>query len=968
MKWLALEIINIIKGESWEAFKGIIGKFKQHRLKKELEKALFNGVLQKYGNEVYYDDLELFLSEKKVFSEIIKNCFNAPIYQYKSRSTLVNFYVGLFIEKNPKHSVYKTEVLNLIHQTFTIVFNTLNHIDNESTRIICNVVKEMVGEVDSELAEIRNDISAINKKVDTFINDKESTLAKFDCKRYFEYIVRSNPSYSQEDYIERKIYPRDENLQEIDALSVLLKYKKVILLGEAGYGKTYEAITLLKRTCTADSIDILFPVFLPLLEFGTIYSSIIEGISSKVRPFCEGNVTELVKQWLNNGKLILILDGIDDIPNESNKTRFVIDLQNMNQQYNLCYYFITSRLNRYKGEFDGFNEYSIAKLSKATISEKLRKEGIATQLSPQYYELFENPLFLNVGITILKNNTLSGQFNRNTLFERLIALLYSERSQQKGIFCKQLISYSEVILLLGEFAYNTFSQPVYSYVEFERQIISLTDNHDKVGVIASIISTGIFNISEKVTFTHKLFKEYCAAYYLYITYPLHSNREFYLSLIQKDEWKEVFIFIVGMFSEIAEQDKFLDFILENNLRLYVDCINAKSDLANSVIGVDNFGLAYRCLEQIFNTYTYIVNHYFASIKEYFTPRSGKIEMSGEKICIFGCLSNDGNHFCYWFDFRSQESPNIQLILEKDMQLYLEKQEENAFSKRRNFKSYGINLKNSGLTGDSGRKIGLQLIIKELRCIIENRMLIESKYLLCERVESYKKEIKQIKESKNLDEIQKFVESKIAFVCGEMDEYSVYQYGKIDLIKFRTILNLLNKENIEYSKCILPSPDQCPDKKNHIKIWERYSDEQKRNIISKFFYFHQLSYIEMVEKNFPELSGYFSRYIDTPYQTVVRLLIEPDWTLCPRIQFYDIASTTGMPIEPDIKFEMQKLDIQVIFDLIQRSYQSLGKTAHHMGITNALFTLVTRTYRSSGPLSDYVYESIRKSLKEIFHDI
>lgn len=113
-----------------------------------------------------------------------------------------------------------------------------------------------------------------------------------------------------------------------------------------------------------------------------------------------------------------------------------------------------------------------------------------------------------------------------------------------------------------------------------------------VPVVGATVSSGIFHITDSVKFTHKLFKEYCAAYYLFTKFPFRENQALYISLIQQDKWKEVFIFIAGMFADIYTQDEFLDFIMQNNLRLYVECMNAKSDLYDDLLS-DSTKLALR---------------------------------------------------------------------------------------------------------------------------------------------------------------------------------------------------------------------------------------------------------------------------------------------------------------------------------------------------------------------------------------
>ena len=96
------------------------------------------------------------------------------------------------------------------------------------------------------------------------------------------------------------------------------------------------------------------------------------------------------------------------------------------------------------------------------------------------------------------------------------------------------------------------------------------------------------------------------AYYLVYNLPLSSNKERYVELVQKEEWKEVFIFAGGIFKNQQEQDEFLDFVMEHNLPLYVECVNAKSDVSKA----DDGNILNRMLTQILKTYRFILNRYF----------------------------------------------------------------------------------------------------------------------------------------------------------------------------------------------------------------------------------------------------------------------------------------------------------------------------------------------------------------------
>lgn len=136
-----------------------------------------------------------------------------------------------------------------------------------------------------------------------------------------------------------------------------------------------------------------------------------------------------------------------------------------------------------------------------------------------------------------------------------------------------------------------------------------------MSVIGSFIESGLFKIEGKVFFVHKLLKEYCTAYYLVHNLPLSGNRELYLKLVEKEEWKEVFIFAGGIFKNQQEQDEFLDFVMEYNLPLYVECVDAKSDVSES----DSTNVPSRLLTQILKTYRFILDKYFCPIKMLFEP-------------------------------------------------------------------------------------------------------------------------------------------------------------------------------------------------------------------------------------------------------------------------------------------------------------------------------------------------------------
>ena len=98
----------------------------------------------------------------------------------------------------------------------------------------------------------------------------------------------------------------------------------------------------------------------------------------------------------------------------------------------------------------------------------------------------------------------------------------------------------------------------------------------------------------------------------------------------------------------------------------------------------------------------------------------------------------------------------------------------------------------------------------------------------------------------------------------------------------------------------------------------------------------------------------------------------DFTSEPTIQYYYIASSTNEIPHPMIQEVEEKAfsDHEQIMQDIQESYAKQGRTAKQLLTTMAGFTFVTISRRTGkdNPLSDYVYDSIKESLEDVFGTI
>lgn len=194
-------------------------------------------------------------------------------------------------------------------------------------------------------------------------------------------------------YIDRKI--SDEH-SEYSCVDALIQHKKILLLGDPGCGKTYEALKVLEEVCVSSTFTTYIPVYLRLVEYGIAYNSLIQAIHLKLKPYFgnleDTNIIELIK----NRKIVLILDGIDEIMDQERRIKFKCDINEI-LRYMAEYCLITSRINQYHNDIDNIMHYNIEDLSRSEILQVLYANNIHRQLPSGYYDLFKIPLFLEIG-------------------------------------------------------------------------------------------------------------------------------------------------------------------------------------------------------------------------------------------------------------------------------------------------------------------------------------------------------------------------------------------------------------------------------------------------------------------------------------------------------------------------------------------------------------------------------------------
>ena len=966
-------IVSIAEGVIISCGKTVFGKIslwvKKRKIEKELETKLNSMINKNHENEVYYNSLDSFLTEEKFPKRIIFYCFHPTESPFNSINAYISYLSIKFTDNKPEYINEKSRIFQDLLSLSKVIFEIINnYTNNETARLVITNLGERFNEQLEQLSQQNEKIYELLTERLPKINNSMADIDNQDnINLYKSSLVSHYVTHTH--YIIRNIYTENDTAQT--SVQCLLKDKKIVLLGDPGSGKTYEAVNLLKVVCTTTEFKNYIPIYMNLIEYGIAHNSVSAYMQKQLKPFFGTISDEQLTHILKTDKFIVILDGVDEITNTDNRVRFFADINQLLTSAN-SYFYITSRINPYYGNIKNIVEYRIKDLTKEQVQSELHNNGILISVDTQYKELFSNPLFLQIGIKVLKNS--SGKiYNKSQLFSAYIEEVCYKRDQKKQLSKRIETNYYKMLMTIGDLAFNTFDKTFLSIAEFD-EFFGSKNNDYTTNNICDVFRIDIFKISENIMFSHKQFKEYFAAYYLTKKYDVNENRELYSSLMKNEIWQEVMVFAAGLITNIDNQNTFLDMILGTNLKTYLNCVKYKSDLSDSYKKLSCEEYAMRYLNTLYNSYTLLVESYFANIYKQFPPFKSKEESeeNKKKVCLVGSMSEDRKHLHFWFDWMDTNKETIQLYDESDMPAAFKDLEKRAIRESRRIITQGVNLELSGLMGDSARQVALNITYDSIKKIIENYKLFESDYILYEKLCSQTKHIKLLKD-KSIAEISEWSTNHVkkayeSFDASNGATLAGIHYDRVDVINLMNIANYLVARNGTHETLALPQPD-LPLTSGW--IWKVYSNERVQERLRVFFLWRQISFHEMVENNFPRMKEYFPLCKDSPYKYRIHVKFNDtdDYTSRPSITYYHISVKEGENNTPEIittEPYPEHYD-EELFNLIMSSYNLNGKESNNISITSTGFDMTLTSHRSGSnmPLTSVVYDDIKANFKALF---
>lgn len=166
LEWLFNELWSVFKTYIDSTSKNIISKWQMRRKISVISKELKKTILDKFQNEIYFNDLDRFLCINKIISSFMENCTSTGIHQYRNIDSFIEEYTNRFINQNPHHFAYKNVIASTLQRIFLLTFNKLNEVNDENIRAVINNLKEYATTLENNLSSIQTKIDSIESKTD----------------------------------------------------------------------------------------------------------------------------------------------------------------------------------------------------------------------------------------------------------------------------------------------------------------------------------------------------------------------------------------------------------------------------------------------------------------------------------------------------------------------------------------------------------------------------------------------------------------------------------------------------------------------------------------------------------------------------------------------------------------------------------------------------------------------------------
>ncbi|NER35623.1 MAG: NACHT domain-containing protein [Oscillatoria sp. SIO1A7] len=410
---------------------------------------------------------------------------------------------------------------------------------------------------------------------------------------YFESIASIELAYRQS--LRRSFEDRD--CPRRSGIEVANKSQFLMVLGQPGGGKTtflrkvgLEAMKLkageFRHSC--------LPVFIELKRLKGDKLDLKEAIIDQFRSSRFPQPEKFTDRALERGRLLLLLDGLDEVPADSQE-RVLSEIQSLANQHSKNRFIASCRTAAYRNNFGNFTEVVIAACDDDQIEEFIgnwfssqadRQAGTAEKCwnllnQPEYKaakELAQTPLLLTF-LCLVYDDSQGFPGGRAALYRKALGILLEKWAAQKRLDRDPIWQYFSPELekeMLAELAYQMFQadrlffsrqEAINLIQEFLASNLNSPQDLDGETVLNAIeVQQGILveRSRDIYSFSHLTLQEYLTAQYIVDNRQIE---ELVSQHLNEERWREVFLLVAGLAGRRDRDDLLLS--MEKETRKYI---------------------------------------------------------------------------------------------------------------------------------------------------------------------------------------------------------------------------------------------------------------------------------------------------------------------------------------------------------------------------------------------------------------
>ncbi|MHC1717192.1 MAG: NACHT domain-containing protein [Acidaminococcaceae bacterium] len=772
--------------------------------------------------------------------------------------------------------------------------------------------------------------------------------------------------------------------KEITLNEVIETTNNIVLVGKAGTGKTTYLHRVFIEVCKKyiNNVSDVIPVFLSAKLWKRDFTSISEGIFSELETFIPSLTKEFLDNEIRNKRIFFLIDGIDECFCDRD-----ILIHELNKFSSKTIASVRDNII-YEKLFD-FTIYNLPILDEKRMIEiaasilKQTMDGQIYTMQRELKNILQTPIYFNMWLMYKLNNENSREpVNIAELYRSFTSYLLKQHVASKGIIDVNNINLNSLQNILSNFAYNLY--------ELERPDIvkSISEIYpDSVQLIYKIFlhSGLIFETTDTCEFQQHSLKEY-----YYARYILDNEKKmerFLKEKSQNNNYEEIFLILIGLNKNLKIQNIILNYLLENNLSLYIKCLHRRYNFSTYIERNKDKEFYNIFFQTILYTYCKIIDLYFPKIKENFLPFCC-LENYSEKMRIGMRCSVD----------RSTNSIGINIFaVENDSVSFLEITYQNnapkilvcvddkniempygIFKDTSGLFQYNLNVLGKGV--DYAREIAIDMIYSNIETILKEGRLLRNEVPMmhfcfieeCLRnaspIHISVDDEKEYNLSLGKQNVEELLDVFLKFFSYRVPMRHLQNNFTFGLLW--TLLYINKKNDVDFSKIIFPNKLDQPIGAAGW-IWNYYCDDDIILWIKNYHEISQIAYREFVEKIFPELKDNLNYYQIGPIKYYIEIEL-------PNRQRDDFFSCGSLSIRYHMVENISESDplIKVVdkMDFVENeSYLGeLEKERIFFNRKNLNYNVISRcrldyVLDSQKNIREFVYNKLKDDFKKMFNE-